>query len=80
MVGSLDDAYGSRARMILNPGSATRKASYQIFYGGWTNAIPLQSNYVSSGFYNANGLVNALQYYFVSGNITSLRLTVTGIV
>jgi hypothetical protein len=78
--GNIDPGYGSKVKVSLNPGAANRSAAYRADFGGWSNTTILESVYVTAGFYNASGLVNALKYYFASGNITQAFLTVKGVV
>jgi len=72
--------YPNQSRLVLTPGSASSACSYIADGQGYdgTGAYVSQSRIV--GYLNANGLVNALQYYFSSGNIANSLLTVKGVV
>lgn len=72
--------YGNQINVRLYPGSGPKTPSFISRSGGWDSSFGA-SQYNTSGFINSAlaGPVNALQFYFSTGNILNTFLTVKGI-
>jgi len=77
----MDPAARGHAKTFLCPGGLNRDPSWLSHGAGYSAGFGAGAQMTVSGFYNAaNVQINALQYFFSSGNINQSYLTVKGIV
>jgi len=77
----MDPAARGHAKTFFCPGGLNRDPSWLSRGAGYAAGYGTGGQMTVSGFYNAaNVQINALQYYFSSGNINQSSLTVKGIV
>ena len=64
----------------IYPGTATSAATWQGSLSGYTISVTRVRNALSAGYWNGTGPANALRWNQSSGNLTSMFLTVKGVV
>ena len=71
---------GGESTLKIYPGTATSAATWQGSLSGYTIQVTRVRNALSAGYWNGTGPANALRWNQSSGNLTSMFLTVKGVV